>query len=430
MLASPGRSIDPDTRASLEARFGRDFSGVRVHTDSAAAASADALDAVAYTVGTDVVFSQGAYRPGSEAGRRLLAHELTHVAQGGGTRVRPDADLRLGGPGEVSERQADAVAHGAGAGTAANSDAGSARDTATGTATAPIEGTVAKGTAATAGRGGATPNTAATTAATAAGPAVIRRQHRAPGPVSIRSPVAEEAVTQVSDTIGAVSGRALLPAEVELASGVFGRGLDLSRVRLIPTKVLEYRTVGNNVRVPEHFTIDEPYMAQTLIHELTHVWQYQHGGTDYLSHSLQTQAAAGLRGNRDYAYDYELGPRSSFFEYTPEQQASIVENYFSMLRDRTTISGPQGQMRDYFSNHQGPDGFRLRQGPGARSSEITRELPLHERVIAQMRAALPQREVDLRLHRASEVMGAPGPDFLRDPQRDVTPVKPLLELRF
>jgi hypothetical protein len=68
----------------MEPRFGRDFSQVRVHTDSQAAKSAEAVNALAYTVGRDVVFGAGEYRPGSDAGRGLLAHELTHVEQQSG----------------------------------------------------------------------------------------------------------------------------------------------------------------------------------------------------------------------------------------------------------------------------------------------------------------------------------------------------------
>jgi hypothetical protein len=65
----------------MESRFGRDFSHVRVHTDAKAAASARAVQAQAYTVGSHVVFGEGRFQPSSASGRRLLAHELAHVAQ-------------------------------------------------------------------------------------------------------------------------------------------------------------------------------------------------------------------------------------------------------------------------------------------------------------------------------------------------------------
>jgi hypothetical protein len=82
-LSAPGRPLDAGTRASLEPRFGADFSGVRVHTDAQAAESAQAINARAYTVGRDVVFGAGQYAPQTGAGRRLIAHELAHVVQQG-----------------------------------------------------------------------------------------------------------------------------------------------------------------------------------------------------------------------------------------------------------------------------------------------------------------------------------------------------------
>lgn len=67
----------------MSQQFGYDFGRVRVHTDARAAASADAVNAHAYAVGEDVVFAAGRYTPTSGSGRRLLAHELTHVVQQG-----------------------------------------------------------------------------------------------------------------------------------------------------------------------------------------------------------------------------------------------------------------------------------------------------------------------------------------------------------
>lgn len=78
---SSGRPLDAGAREFMESRFGRDFGHVRVHTDGAAEESARALDARAFTLGSDVFFAAGEYRPGAEDGRRLIAHELTHVLQ-------------------------------------------------------------------------------------------------------------------------------------------------------------------------------------------------------------------------------------------------------------------------------------------------------------------------------------------------------------
>lgn len=78
---SSGQPLDGRTRAFMEPRFGDDFGLVRVHTDAWAAASARAMNALAYTVGHDIVFGAGSFAPGTAAGRRLLAHELAHVRQ-------------------------------------------------------------------------------------------------------------------------------------------------------------------------------------------------------------------------------------------------------------------------------------------------------------------------------------------------------------
>jgi len=76
-----GTPLDKDTRGLMESRLGADFSDVRVHTDAKASESARSVQAYAYTVGSDVVFQSGRYEPESDSGKRMLAHELTHVVQ-------------------------------------------------------------------------------------------------------------------------------------------------------------------------------------------------------------------------------------------------------------------------------------------------------------------------------------------------------------
>ncbi len=80
-LASPGRPLEPVLRQDMEQRFGYDFSRVRVHSGAAAEQSAREVNAHAYTVEHNVVFGAGRFAPGTNEGRRLLAHELTHVVQ-------------------------------------------------------------------------------------------------------------------------------------------------------------------------------------------------------------------------------------------------------------------------------------------------------------------------------------------------------------
>lgn len=80
-LAGAGRPLEADAREAMERRFGQDLSGVRVHTEPAAAESAQSIGARAYSAGEDIVFGPGKYAPESDSGRRLLAHELAHVVQ-------------------------------------------------------------------------------------------------------------------------------------------------------------------------------------------------------------------------------------------------------------------------------------------------------------------------------------------------------------
>jgi len=125
VLSSRGQPLDAGTRAFMEPRFGHDFSQVRVHTDAHAAESARAVNALAYTVERDVVFGTGQYAPTTSEGRRLVAHELTHVMQqqGAGTGEHLQQKLTMSDSGDPGEREAkritDVVISGGGLSTAA-----------------------------------------------------------------------------------------------------------------------------------------------------------------------------------------------------------------------------------------------------------------------------------------------------------------------
>ncbi len=106
-LRSSVTPLDPATRENLEPRFGYDFSQVRIHTDAKAAGSARDVNALAYTVGRDVVFGAGQYSPGTFAGRTLLAHELAHVVQQGATTVDSNGPLEIDAPGSALEHEAE-----------------------------------------------------------------------------------------------------------------------------------------------------------------------------------------------------------------------------------------------------------------------------------------------------------------------------------
>jgi hypothetical protein len=86
-----GQSLPSSVRSSLEPQLGQDFSQVHIHTDARADKLSQQLDAKAFTSRNDVFFREGAYQPGSDSGRGLIAHELTHVVQQGTARVSRQA---------------------------------------------------------------------------------------------------------------------------------------------------------------------------------------------------------------------------------------------------------------------------------------------------------------------------------------------------
>jgi hypothetical protein len=108
-----GRPLEPEVRADMKARLGHDFSHVRVHDDGRAHESATAVNARAYTVGSDIVFQRGCYNPATPEGKLTLAHELIHVVQQSqgpvnGTEVL--GGIRISEPGDRFEREAAANA--------------------------------------------------------------------------------------------------------------------------------------------------------------------------------------------------------------------------------------------------------------------------------------------------------------------------------
>ncbi|TPQ34852.1 hypothetical protein C2U70_16000 [Bradyrhizobium guangdongense] len=110
VLRRPGTPLDPDARAFMEQRFAHSFADVRVHTGPDAARSAHAVNAHAYTVGRDIVFAGGNYAPATGQGRRLLAHELTHVVQQrGAPAAGSGGGLQIDSPHSAGEVEAERI---------------------------------------------------------------------------------------------------------------------------------------------------------------------------------------------------------------------------------------------------------------------------------------------------------------------------------
>jgi hypothetical protein len=398
VLGSSGQALGCIDRARMEAALGHDFSRVRVHADALAATAAAALHARAFTVGQHVVFGQGHWQLATNSGQRLLTHELIHVVQQAASE-RSAGHLEVSRPDDPSEREASTVSESLFRRGGPPSDLAMAESQ-----SRPLS---------VAGR----PTGQA-----------IQRQLETPFSGRVRSPVAEELITQETEVMSGLQGMPLTPLEIELARTVFGDSIDYSRVRLMhASESLWFRTVGNVIRIPPFFTVDPSasaryhplavdYMRHTFIHEMTHVWQYQHGGTSYISYSLGPQLVAMVRRKgRNAAYCYEADSATSFWEFTPEQQGLIVENFFLMRESaKAVLCGPDGQL-----------------GWVTDPAVIGPLVPIHQHHIAQMRAALPAREADIRLQRAAEAPATTAGDLTGgSPDRRLTPIKPVLEIRF
>lgn len=112
VLSSHGSPLEPLLQQDMEQRFGHDFSRVRVHTDEGAERSAREVNANAYTVGKNIVFGANQYSPGSHEGRRLIAHELTHVVQQGyGVAQSESSVFKVDQQNSTEKQEAHTAAH-------------------------------------------------------------------------------------------------------------------------------------------------------------------------------------------------------------------------------------------------------------------------------------------------------------------------------
>ena len=130
-------------------------------------------------------------------------------------------------------------------------------------------------------------------------------------------------------------GVPLSTAEAAVARTVFDEAVDLESVRLVVAEVAtvdQPMTLGNTIRLPKGYD----WNGEALIHELTHVWQYQTRGASYISNSFLNQACALVSaGDRGGAYAYILEEGKDLIGYGAEQQAQIVEDYFRKKSAKT-----------------------------------------------------------------------------------------------
>ena len=138
----------------------------------------------------------------------------------------------------------------------------------------------------------------------------------------VRFPTLESFLIQSQGAL-ATPGRRLTRTETQILSGVFGMSVNLDAIRLVMTNVAvngRAYTLANTIRFPTNSTVD----LRTLVHETTHVWQYQTKGSGYISDSLWHQATGGSG-----AYDVTIVAGQSIHRYHAEQQAMIVERYYA-----------------------------------------------------------------------------------------------------
>ena len=106
-----GQQLDGAMAAKAGAVMGHDFGDVTVHTDNQANQLSQRLGAKAFTTGSDIFFSEGAYNPAGSDGQQLIAHELTHVAQQGAAAPALQAKMSVNDPNDQYEAEADQVAN-------------------------------------------------------------------------------------------------------------------------------------------------------------------------------------------------------------------------------------------------------------------------------------------------------------------------------
>jgi hypothetical protein len=328
VLSSPGRALDANTRGLMERGFGRDLSAVRVHSGEGAAQSAQAVNASAYTVGNNVVLGAGQPSFNTPTGRLLLAHELTHVLQqGAGGSAVPQMPTSISDPHDAAEQEASHTAQKVVAGMGA----------------API-------------RQHAPANTIHRTVAGDVGGAAIGLGvgagigagigYGAGGGVGAGIGAAVGGV--VGGIVGLIAGEAatthprpLNEAERKAAQLVFGSSLNYNRARVAESSLMSAggyaRTPFETVYLPIGTLSESDYMP-FLIHELTHVWQTQHGI------SFGRKLFTALRGSKAYRYGGPDALRAdrakgkTFLQYNTEQQGDICEHYYSRLMNGEDVS--------------------------------------------------------------------------------------------
>ncbi|MCW5581070.1 MAG: DUF4157 domain-containing protein [Luteimonas sp.] len=317
-LDGPAGELPSPVNAELARHYGRDFGDVRIHADAEAGATAIALGAEAYTIGRDIVFAPGAYRPGSPDGRKLIAHEAAHVVQQG-ARPAPGGALRLDAGDGLAEREATHAADGFD---------GQDHAAALTTHQSPrlqrsLLGSILGGVA---GLG----------AGLALGSVL--------GPLGmVIGGIAGLVAGAVIGDAATHRSRDLTIAEKIYLHEIYLDSVDYDKVSITRGSAFATgaaRTIGNTIHLQDRYfagdTMDLSDEGRlVLAHEMGHVWQYQNGGLDYIPSSLIPQFKAWIGGgDRNAAYDWRDAARKhiDWSDWNAEQQAECISDYNAALR--------------------------------------------------------------------------------------------------
>ena len=242
-------------------------------------------------------------------------------------------------------------------------------------------------------------------------PADVLRRRR-DSPVSVTSPVLEWSAIQLSQLTSPL-GRPLYQREIDVLTPIYLTSLDLSRIRVVETRLLNApTTLGNQIRITPGLSFLTEDNKPILVHECGHVRQFQNNGTSYITCSVYHNASGQIStGDRNVAYmNYQLRPGCSFAEFSAEEQATIIGDYYEITVRYAGVANPPEWVQ-----RRSPD------------------LPIYESLMRQVRAGTPRS--DRQIYQDSLMNVPTGPramDFNVPGGRDqeFAPVMPLLQIRF
>lgn len=363
-LDGPAQALPPVLGAELARHYGRDFGDVRIHADADAGMSALVLGAEAYTVGHDIVFAPGAYRPDSTAGRRLVAHEAAHVVQQD-AQPASAGDVRLDAHDGAAEREAEHA--GAAFGQSQATGAHHLQPRGSGAVVQrSLFGSILGGVL-------------------GAGAGIALGAFFGPLGMVVGGIAGLVAGAVIGDQASRRS-RSLSSTEKTYLYEIFRDSVDYDDVTITRGSAFSTgaaRTIGNTINLQDgQFAGDTMDLSDdgmlVLAHEMGHVWQYQNGGLDYIPSSLVPQLRAAITGgDRNTAYDWRSAVRNhvEWADWNAEQQAECISDYNEALRRLRTnayaadAAGAQRRLEDIQTvSLAEPFIERVRAGTGAPGS--------------------------------------------------------------